>query len=289
LDDEPAFNEAEAAFVANDFAKAVDGYQRTVKLTTKDWVKDRAAQRLVVAADKAGRFDAAVTGYIALVARSPQLAASNKPKLVQNDPKALSAAVKEVETAENDPTLKNNQKVMLLSFLLELHRATGDTKAASEVAEQLLNLNAGDPSNPAAAMALADLKINLAHLAIDEKQYDKALADIEQNRGLFNDPAQQVAALYCIAEAKNGLAADKTDEKTLNDVALSYMRVATFGKDLAGAPHVADSLIKTAAVLERLKRPAEAQDLYEQVAAAYPKTPAGDAAQAAVQRLGGKK
>jgi TolA-binding protein len=289
LDDEPAFNEAEAAFVAEDFAKAADSYQRTVKLTTRDWVKDRAAQRLVVAAGKAGQFEAAVTGYVVLVARSPELAVNNKPTITKSDTKALGPAIKEVESAEKDPSLKNNQRVMLLSFLLELHRAAGDTKAAGDVAEQLLRLNAGDPSNPAAAMALADLKINLAHLAIDEKQYAKALETIDQNRGLFNDPSQQAQALYCIAQAKMGLAADSTDEKTLNDVALSFMRVVTVAKGLPGAPHVAESLMQTATLLERLKHPAEALDLYEQVAKTYPDSPTAKPAQAAADRLGKKK
>jgi TolA-binding protein len=289
VEGEQAFNDAEVAYLAGDFAKAADGYQRTVRATTKDFLKDRAAQRLVDAAGKTGRFDAAVTGYIALVGRSPELAATSKPALPAGKSTFLDSAVKEVEAAANDGKLKDPQKVMLLSFALELHRARGDNKAAGEAAERLLKLSAADASNPAAAAALADLKINLANLALDEKNYQKAMNEIEQNRAIFNDPAQQASALYALAEAKAGLAGDQTDERALKDLALAYMRVVAFSKDQPNNPAVPQSLAKTAAILEKLKQPAQARDLYQQVATAYPASPVAGDAMAAVQRLGAGK
>jgi len=288
LDDEPAFNAAEEAYLAGDFSKAADGYSKTFKATSKEWLKDRSAQRLVEAAGKAGRFDAAVTGFVALVARSPDLAAASKPQLPDGKSSFLDSAVKEVETGLNDSKLKNEQRILLLSFLLELQRGRGDNKAAGEAAERLLKLSAGDASNPAAAAALADLKINLAALALDEKNYAKALTEIEQNRAIFNESAQQVEALYIIARAQEGQAAGKADEKTLKDLGLAYMRVAALGKEVPGAPRVAESLAKTASILEQLKEPAQARDLYQQVASAYPTTPAGAEAKAAVERMGTK-
>ncbi|HEV7298661.1 MAG TPA: hypothetical protein VGN72_04790 [Tepidisphaeraceae bacterium] len=285
VDGEQAFNDAEIAYLAGDFAKATDGYQRTVRATTKDWLKDRAAQRLVESAAKTGRFDAAVSGYVALVARSPELAARSKPALPEGKSTFLDSAAKEVESAAGDAKLKDQQKVMLLGFLLELHRARGDNRAAGETAERLLKLSAADASNPAAAAALADLKINLASLALDEKNYQKALTEIEQNRAIFNEPAQQAAALYALAEAKSGLAGDTTDEKVLRDLALAYMRVVAFGKDQPNNANVARSLAKTAAILEKLKQPAQARDLYQQVASAYPNSPVAGDAKAAVERL----
>lgn len=286
IDGEAAFNDAEAAYIAGDFAKAADGYQKTVRATNKDWMKDRSAQRLVDAAGKAGRFDAAVTGYVALVSRSPELAASSKPQLPEGKSTFLDSAAKEVETASNDSKLKNDQRAMLLSFLLEIHRARGDGAAAGNVAERLLRVAGNDASNPAAAAALADLRLNLAKVALDAKNYQKAMTDIEQNRALFTDPAQQVQALFCLAEAKAGLAADKTDEKTLNDIALSYMRVVTFGKDQPNAANqVAVSLNKTAAILEALKQPQQAREMYQQVASNYPNSPVASDAKAAAERL----
>jgi hypothetical protein len=290
IDGETAFNEAEAAYLAGEFAKAVEGYQKTVRATSKDWIKDRSAQRLVEAAGKVGRFDAAVTGYVALVSRSPELAASSKPQLPEGKSTFLDSAAKEVETASNDGKLKPEQRAMLLSFLLELHRARGDNAAAGAAAERLLKVAGNDASNPAAAAALADMKLNLARLALDSKNYQKALADIEQNRAIFTDPAQQVQALFVLAEAKAGLAGDKTDKNTLNDMALAYMRVVTFGKDQPTAQEqVATSLSRTAAILEQLKQPKQARDLYQQVATAYPNSPLAADAKAAMDRLAGAK
>lgn len=289
LDDEPAFNEAEVAYLAGDFAKAAEGYQKTVRATSKEWLKDRSAQRLVESAGKTGRFDAAVTGFVALVARSPELAVASKPIIPPGKSTFLDSAVKEVEGALNDSKLKDDQKVILLSFELELHRARQDNKAAGETAERLLKLSAGDASNPAAAAALADLKINLAHLALDEKNYAKALAEIEQNRAIFTEPSQQVEALYCLAQAKEGQAGGKGDEKTLKDLALAYMRVVALGKEQSGAPRVAESLVRTAALLEQLKNPAQARDLYQSVATAYPNSSVAADAKAAVDRLAEKK
>jgi tetratricopeptide (TPR) repeat protein len=290
IDGETAFNDAESAYLAGDFAKAVEGYQKTVRATSKDWIKDRSAQRLVEAAGKVGRFDAAVTGYVALVSRSPELAASSKPQLPEGKSTFLDSAAKEVETASNDGKLKPEQRAMLLSFLLELHRARGDNAAAGAAAERLLKVAGNDASNPAAAAALADMKLNLARLALDSKNYQKALTDIEQNRAIFTDPAQQVQALFVLAEAKAGLAGDKTDKNTLHDIALAYMRVVTFGKDQPAAQEqVATSLSRTAAILEQLKQPKQARDLYQQVATAYPDSPLAADAKAAMDRLAGAK
>jgi hypothetical protein len=115
------------------------------------------------------------------------------------------------------------------------------------------------------------------------------LNEIEQNRAIFNEPAQQAAALYIIAEAKSGLAGDSTDEKALKDLALAYMRVVAFGKDQPNNPNVARSLARTAAILEKLKQPEQARDLYQQVATAYPNSPVANDAKAAAQRLGDAK
>lgn len=286
IDGETAFNDAEAAYVADDFAKAAEGYQKTVRATSKDWIKDRSAQRLVESAGKAGKFDAAVTGYVALVSRSPELAATSKPQLPEGKSTFLDSAAKEVDAASNDGKLKPEQRAMLLSFLLELHRARGDNAAAGAAAERLLKVAGNDANNPAAAAALADMKLNLAKLALDGKNYQKAASDIEQNRAIFNDPAQQAQALFVLAEARAGLAAGKTDEETLKGIALAYMRVVTFGKDQpSSAANVALSLSKTAAVLEQLKQPKQARDLYQQVATAYPNSPVAADAKAAAERL----
>ncbi len=288
VDGEPALNDAEAAFDAGDMDKAADAYAKAIRGTGKDWVKDRAAQRLIDAANKTGRFDAQVTGYATLVTRNPALAAANKPAVPPAVmPPQLDAAVKEVDDALATPRLSRDQQSALLSFQLELHRARKDPKAAGEVAERLLKLNADNPDDPLAAKALADLKLNMAVVALDEKSYDKALTEIEKNKQFFSDPAQQAQALWVIAEAKaaQAEAAGKTDKPTLQDLALNYMRVAANFRDTPGAPHVAESLVKAAALLEKMKETTDAAALYDQVARAYPTQPAGADAKAAAERL----
>src|SRR5438552_540991 len=59
VDGEPALSSAEEAYIAGKMEPAVDGYQKTIRSTTKSWVKDWSAIRLIDAATKTGRFDAA--------------------------------------------------------------------------------------------------------------------------------------------------------------------------------------------------------------------------------------
>src|SRR6185295_18904207 len=68
---EPALNAAEEAFAAGKFDQAVDGYQKTLRSTNKPWLKDWSAMRLIEAANKTGRFDAATTAYIAALMKDP--------------------------------------------------------------------------------------------------------------------------------------------------------------------------------------------------------------------------
>jgi tetratricopeptide (TPR) repeat protein len=288
VDGEPALNDAETAFDAGDMEKAADAYTRAIRGASKDWIKDRSAQRLIEAANKTGRFDAAVTGYATLVTRNPALAAANRPAVADGlKPQQLDAAVKDVDAALATPRLSTEQQSALLGYQLELHRARKDGRAAGEVAERLLKLNADNPNDPLAARALADLKLNLARVALDEKNYDKALAEVEANKQFFNDPAQQAQALWVIAESKaaQAEAAGKSDKQTLQDLALNYMRVAANFRDAPAAPHVAEALVKAAALLEKMKEPKEAASLYEQVARAYAGQPAGLEAKAAADRL----
>ncbi|HLL88567.1 MAG TPA: hypothetical protein VK324_04635 [Tepidisphaeraceae bacterium] len=288
VDGEPALNDAEAAFEAGDMDKAADAYTKAIRGTGKDWIKDRSAQRLIEAANKTGRFDAAVTGYATLVTRNPALAAANRPALAEGlKPEQLDAAVKEVDTAFGAGRLSGEQQSALLSFQLELHRVRKDAKAAGETAERLLKLSGNNPDDPTAARAMADLKLNMAMVALDERNYDKALAEVEKYKQFFLDPAQQAQALWVIAEAKAAQAdaAGKTDKQTLQDLALNYMRVAANFRDVPGAPHVAASLVKAAALLEKMKEPKDATELYDQVARAYAGQPAGLEAKAAADRL----
>jgi TolA-binding protein len=125
----------------------------------------------------------------------------------------------------------------------------------------------------------------LAFLALDQKQYEQALKEIEGASGVFNDPDQQTEALYCVAEARAALA--KEDPAALKDAALAYMRVVARAKTArVGSARVPDALLKTAAIQERLGAAKEALLLYQQVADEFKGTDAANRAAEAADRLG---
>src|SRR5579862_1639316 len=73
LDDEPAFSTAEEAFKGGDFRVAADNYRKALSTTTKAWLKERCALRLVQAADKSNNFPDAVAGFVELLQVRPAL------------------------------------------------------------------------------------------------------------------------------------------------------------------------------------------------------------------------
>jgi TolA-binding protein len=279
-DDEPAFNAAEQAYRDGKWAEAVDGYQKAVQTTAKDWVRDRSSLRLVEVAAKTSRFDAAVTAYIALVQKDPTLAAKAKPALPDANSKYLDGAIADINKALESTRLSDAQRSSLLSFELDIYRVRKDTASVNQTLQQLVKLGAATPAD------LAMLKLASAHAALDAKDYAKATSEIEQNRKLFTDPANQLDALQTLAQAKDGQDGDKDDANTLKDIALAYMRVVTFGKDLPGQPHVADALLRVAQIEEKLKEPQVALALYQQIAKDYADQPAAADARAGAERLG---
>ncbi len=281
--DETAFNAAEEAFLKEDWDKASDGYRRTINATNKEWLKTWSAQRLVESAGKANRFDAAVTAYIQLVAGDPAVAARNKPVLPDAKSAYLNTAVAELNTAIAGART-DAQKQALLTFLLEIHRTRGDSKALNEVAQQIIGISA-DSNDPLIQRGMAELKLGLAKQALSEKKYDQALSEIESSKAIFNEPAQQAEALFCIAEAKYGQLADKDDPVQLKDVALDYMRVVAHFKDLPGRPHLAESLLKVADIHVRLNDKNTARELYQSVASQFKDQPPAEAAEKKLAEL----
>lgn len=285
---ETALNEAEAAFAEGKperYAAAAEAYNRALRLATKDWIRDRASLRLVDVAGKTNRFDAAAAGYISLVTRNPALAATVKPALPEDKTsKSLTDAVAEIDKALNDAKLAQDRRVTLLQFALEIHQARGDKKAAGETVEQIIKLGALNLDDPAAAKQLADFRVAVAQLSLDNKEYAKAQAAIEQNRAVFTEPHQQVEALYILAESQyqQALAAKKTDKTTWQDIAITYMRVVANFKD---SPRAAEALARTAACYEQMQDPKGAAVVYQQVIRDFASTPSAKTAQASIERL----
>jgi len=308
-DGEPALTQAEEAFAAQRWDQAATAYQKAAASSSKQWVKDRAGLRLVAAAEKSGKFPTAVAGWITLMARDPALASKYKPQ-VPAGAKAgsLDSAVAELDRALGDARLNEEQRQSLLSFQLEVARANGDVKKAQAIGNKLSGTasaapvpaptpgaapagggggggtapagTSGAPAGPNPALAL-----QLAFLALDQKQYQQAETEINKAAAAIVDPEQQVDALYALAECRAGLAKD--DPAALKDAALAYMRVVARGKSARiASPRVAESLLKTAAIQERLNAPREALLLYNQVVEEFKGTDAATRAAQAASRLG---
>ena len=245
VDSEPALSEAEEAFEQNKFDVAAAAYDRALASTKKDWVRDRAAERLVVAAEKAGQFPLQAAAYAQIALRDPIGAADKKP-VVPADKAQVAKAIPFVErafaTKATDP---------LRGFLGELYVA----------AERFDDLNKLTPPGAAKDPAIIVLQ---ATATAKKGNPAAAIQSIEQNKALITQPDQQFEALFTLAQAKEALAG--TDPAKMQEAALAYMRVvAHFGTK--NDPRVVDSLNRTAGLLERTGQPAEAATMYAQVAA----------------------
>jgi TolA-binding protein len=284
MDDEPAFSAAEDAFAKSNWAVAADNYRKAIASTSRDWVKDRSAMRLVEAADKSGNFNDAVAGFIELMKTKPAQATQHKPSIPKGQPAQLDPAIALVKQELQDPKLNSDQKTVLLNYLLELYGAKGDTASAQAIIKQLGKSMPADASSPEARRIQADSKLAEARQELSQKRYSQAIQALESNGPLFSDPLQQADALYVIAQARAG-AARPDDPDQLKDAALAFMRVVAVCKDMEGKPHVADALLQTAAIEEKLKNTKEALALYNQVASEFRGSPPAGAAQQNAARL----
>jgi TolA-binding protein len=298
-DGEAVFNQAEEAFAAGRWDQAATGYQRAVNSSARQWVKDRSSLRLVAAAEKSGKFSVAVSAWLALMTRDPAAAAKHKPQVPAGAaPGSLNSPVTEVERTLNSARLSEEQRETLLAFQMELARANGDLKKAQSIGARRGGREAGPmPAAPGgqggnaaatgapAAGPNASLALQMARLALDQKQYEQALKEIDAAAATITDPEQQVEALYTVAEARSALAKD--EPAAMKDAALAYMRaVARAKSDRVTSPRVAEALLKTAALQEKLNAPQEALLLYQQVSEEFKGTEAAARAAQAADRLG---
>ncbi len=245
-DNDPALTDAEEAFAAQKWDVAAAAYDRALTSTKNEWVKERAAPRLMLAASKVpNNFPVAANAYAQLALRDPVAAADRKP-VVPADKAQVAKAIPLVERIFN-----TKQTDQLRGFLGEMYIANGDMARATAL------LNAIPAGSKSPTLALLQAKA-----AIATKNYPAAIAAIEQNKALFVMPDQQIDALYTLAEAKAATATDATKKQ---DAAIAYMRVVAHFNDRADI-RVVESLMKTAALLEAIGQPTEAAGLYTQVA-----------------------
>ncbi len=278
-DDEPALSAAEQAFASNDMKAAAEGYRKLTS-SSREWVKKRAEMRLAEAAGKSGDLASTVEVFIQASAKDPAAARKLKPDLAAAPASEIDAAIAQVQRASSSAT--DAQKQVLLPFLAELYNAKKDTASAAKV---LAELNKMAPSAANAAdveKARADTALASAQDAVAQRNYSAALSTLRANAAAFTQPKQQADALYLIAEAKAGSAKNETE---LKDAALAYMRVAANFRSLPDAAHVADSLLKTGEIEEKLNQPKTALSLYKQIAVEFKNSDAAKIAQQNVQRL----
>ncbi len=288
IDDEPEFNQAQQDYSAGKFAPAVDEFDSTIQKTDKSWLKTYCEPLMTDAANKAGRFDKAVEGYVFLVTNEPERAPSYRPTLPQNDSASLDAAAKSLSDATANLSLSTAQEAALLSLLLEVDRARKDTAAIDEVASRLKKIapDAGDGTANEASIALADAKIAEAAAADHNGDYDKAVSIINANGNLFVEPGRQAEAMFILARAREGQAEAKNDTGAWQDAVIAYMRVVADFKAAPGAPRVATALVRAANILkDHLDQPGKALRIFQSVAADYPSSPAAADANQEIEKL----
>ena len=283
--DEPELGRAEGAYLAQQPLQAVEAYQAAFKTTKRPWLKDYILPRLLDSANKSGKFDVAVSSYIALVRKDVQAAQKARPTPPEEPVTQLAAAVTELSRASNDATLPKGAKQALQSLLLEVYRAQKDLASATKLGEQILKSGTMDMNDPAAIRLAGDVRIGLARVAMANKEYDKALAQIEGGKELFVETRQQVVALYCLAQAMDGKAGAKPDANAAKDIALAYMRVVAVARLTTQAPHVVESLYRVAQLHELFGDPKGAMATYSDITQTYAEQPLGKAAAKDVARL----
>jgi TolA-binding protein len=295
VDNEPVLNTAETAYASSKWDEAATNYQRVISTSRTEWVKHFATLRLIVAAEKSGKFSAAAGAYAALIARDPAAAESAKPEIPKGAKTELPGAINAVKTALSDAKLKPAQKDALQAFLAELYIANGQLKDAEAIGAKSPTTPAPTPTRktendttpapppaPTINRGQADLKLQLAVAAVKQKKYQEAIDNIESVATSLTEPEQQADALFTIAEAKTGLAGK--DPAKLKDAALAYMRVVAHFKNEPSAPHVSEALYKAGEVLEQAKLLPDALAAYQAVETEFKQSPhAKDAAAAALR------
>jgi hypothetical protein len=286
--DEPNLTAAEEALITtNKWSDAVDGYEKAMRSSAKPWVKDYAAQRLLVAGEKSERFDAVVMAYLHLLEKDPKHAQEIKLNFPA-DPnnaylKTAAAQVDSAINAEKDQT----KAISLRVFRMNIAKAMHDDETALKVGNELQKLGGGGTGGgPAldetALLGIIDGKLGVIASQIEKKDYKAASANLERLKPTVTDPKQEAEWLWFNAEAQAGAAGDSKSPETLKAIALDYMRLVA---NFPNSPRAAQALLKTAAILEKLQDNKGAAAVYTQVARDYKGQAAGSEAQKNLNRL----
>ena len=265
LDDDAELTAAEAAYAAGEWGRAADGYEALVRPGQPDWIRRRAAGRLATSAGRAGSFQQAAAGYVALVGIDPAAAADNVPEVsAQSAPDALAAARAEVEQALAGGSLNEDQRQALLTFQLRLANAAGDAEAAGRIVQQLGTAMGGTaPNDEAGRRLFAQIQLGKAQLALDGGDPETAAAAINDHGGVFEQPEAQQRALMLLARVEEAQAdAAGGGQDALLDAALAYMKVVALFGDDPRAGEVPEALLRVGLIHERLGLADDAAAVY---------------------------
>ena len=288
LDDQPRLTAAEASFASGSWAIAAEQYRQLYEQDRTDWIRRRAAGRLVEAAAAAGRFADAAIGYVALVRLDPAAAVGTEPLLTeavaQNDARVALEAVTSELTAGS---LQPEQERSLVAFRLALANHLGDADAARLALGRLaILLGDGPPQNDAERESRAQIALGQARLSLDGGDAAAAMADINDNAAVFTTTLRRSQALLLLARATEAAAGE--DRGKLLDAAYAYMRVVAHFKNANDAdPNaVPDALLAAARLHERLGLDEDAVALYEDLARRHADSVAGQEAAKRLESLG---
>ena len=287
--DEPNLTAAEDAFANGKWSDAVDAFQKTLRASSKPWLKDYSALRLLKAGEKSERFDAVVTAYIYLLGKDPKAAQQIRLKYPEDPANAyLKTAASQVDAAlaaEKDSTRRTSLSVFRMNIAKAMHDEATVLKLAGDLSKTTPADGSAGAIDPTVLAGITDGKLNLIQSSIEKKDFATALKGLEQVKPSVSEPKHQSEWLWLTAETSAGVAGDSKDPAVLHSVAIDYMRLVA---NFPTGPHTPQALLKTAGILEKLNDTKAALTVYQQVARDFGDQPAGSAARKDVARLNGK-
>lgn len=270
VEGETAFNQAELAFANQEWSTAAGRYMAAEKATARPWLKRWIWPRLLTAADRAGRYDLAVTAFVQMLFIDPSQAIERWPGMPP-EPTAdhLAAAMAELKAASLGRGLDPVQKRAVSTMLLDACRAAGDRVAAKALADQLQARPAADEHTPAGRKVMAEMHLVLARWELSLGDPEASTHRIRAHQSLFALPRQATEALYVVAQAEDRRTGVRLDESALKQLAIAYMRVVSADRNTPTHRHAPLALFRVAELEQARGDVRSAAMLYAQIASEY--------------------
>ncbi len=247
IDNEPAFNNAEALFAQQQWDKATDEYEKAVRGTTKQWIKEWCNVRLLEAAQKGGRFDVVVRNYIAVALKTPDTARAIALNMPKADSAYLPEAIKAAQAACDAAAANPKAQEVLGKLIVDLNTAKGDAKAAELATQRQAEFSMrANPNSPETLALLMRVKLAKINTDLAAGKFDDVIKGIEAEAAKILEPADQLTMLWAMAEARKGKLGTGGTKDDWKEIGIAYMRVVANGK--AADPKVIDSLLKVAEI-----------------------------------------